>query len=394
MWKANPKRILFEVLSQLSAVRLSSLEKKELGESVENLVRHKRLLEHCSTVRQVKSSASTGNLPSEYCAWQKRLGAMELLPWTANCNALELPEAVRFSFPDSLHRKLFRQLGSEKCRHFCEVSNEIPNWSFLRVNSMNKWADATQTVSRHLVDLGFQVSQCDRIDNCLKVTGSGKAPLQQLPLYLKGHVEIQDESSQLVSKLVQCEPSHTVIDLCSGAGGKSLAIAARLGPTGHLVLHEPRPQALRRAKWRLDRAALQNGPCFHFASSGGVAAWTGKADWVLVDAPCSNTATLRHHPECKYRCFEQEDDVCEMSNLLDTQRQVLRQAAFLLKDGGMLVYSTCSALTEENDWQVLWATSTESQLGLTMVLTQSCLPEKGGSDGYFAAVLRKLGTNA
>lgn len=390
LWRANPKRLLFQVLSHVSGVRLSALEKTELAGALENLVRHKRLLQHAAGAgqRHIELHFSK-DVSSEYHAWEKRLLAFELLPW-ASSELPEPPEPIRFSFPDSLHCRLSTQLGHDQCQEFCETSNEIPYWSFLRLNAMCGLENLEyQQVSTELASLGYTTEQCKRIDNCLRVSGDGTVPVQQLDLYLRGRAEIQDESSQLIARLVDCEPAGTVVDLCSGAGGKSLAIATRLGRTGHLVLHEPRPRALQRAKSRLDRSGLENGPCYHFVDAAELDWWIGKADWVLVDAPCSNTGSLRRHPECKYRCFEQEDDRREFARLLETQRQLLRQACGLLKDDGMLVYGTCSALVEENDCQVLWATSTASQLPLATVVTHSFLPEKGGSDGYYAAVLKK-----
>ena len=387
LWRASPRRLLFQVLSHVSGVRLSALEKKELAEALESLVRHKRLLQHAAGAgqRHIELHFSK-DLSSEYHAWEKRLLAFELLPWKSSAQ----PEPIRFSFPDSLYCRISTQLGHQKCQEFCEISNEIPYWSFLRLNTMcGPGNPEYQHISTELASLGYMTEQCKRVDNCLRVSGDGRVPVQQLDLYLRGRAEIQDESSQVIARLVDCEPAGTVVDLCSGAGGKSLAIATRLGRAGHLVLHEPRSRALQRAKSRLERSGLENGPCYHFVDAAELDLWKGKADWVLVDAPCSNTGSLRHHPECKYRCFEQEEDKREFARLLETQRQLLRKACGLLKDDGMLVYGTCSALVEENDCQVLWATSAASQLRLATVVTHSFLPEKGGSDGYYAAVLKK-----
>ena len=399
LWRANPRRLLFQVLSQVSGVRLSAIEKKELGQAVENLVRHKRLLDHAAQDAQNMQNLDLllrqEGVCSEYRAWQKRLLALEHLPWAtlleSSTGTSEVSEAIRFSFPDLLYHKILVQLGPEKCRDFCEASNEIPYWAFLRLNPRSRCgSNDCEQVSMELASLGYTAHQCTRVDKCLQITGPGRVPVQQLSLHLDGRVEIQDESSQLVAGLVDCEPGDTVVDLCSGAGGKSLAIAPRLGRAGNLVLHEPRHSALKRAKDRLRRLSLTNGPCYHFVGSAELNLWMSKADWVLADVPCSNTASLRHHPECKYRCFEMEDDWHEMELLLTTQRQVMRKAACLLKHGGMLVYSTCSVLTEENDLQVSWATSAASQLGVTVVRTQSLLPQKGGSDGFYVAVLKKV----
>jgi len=204
-------------------------------------------------------------------------------------------------------------------------------------------------------------------------------------------VEIQDESSQLVTALVDCREGDVVVDLCSGAGGKALAVLPRLGPEGHLVTHDPREAALRRSARRFERAGTANvqRPSVSTTSTpSGLEPFEGRADWVLVDAPCSNTGSLRHHPECKYRLFESPAGTAEFERLLHTQRRLLQQARRLLRRGGAIVYSTCSILPSENEEQVHWA---EAELGLEScpgAFTGCFPPLREGRDGFFAAVLR------
>merc|ERR1712194_815306 len=131
----------------------------------------------------------------------------------------------------------------------------------------------------------------------------------------------------------------------------------RLSTSGRLVVHEPRGQALNQAKSRLQRAAAGRdvAPISFAKSKGNLKRWEGTANWDLVDAPCTNTGSLRRHPECKYRIFELDDDIGDLSLLLHTQRRLLHQAVSLLRPGGSLVYSTCSSRPEENEEQATWA---------------------------------------
>mmetsp|Transcript_106198 Transcript_106198/g.342592 ORF Transcript_106198/g.342592 Transcript_106198/m.342592 type:complete len:161 (-) Transcript_106198:757-1239(-) len=159
-----------------------------------------------------------------------------------------------------------------------------------------------------------------------------------------------------------------------------------------MVLHEPRASALRRAARRLERAAAGRdvAPVTTASSEAELRRWAGKVDWVLADAPCSNSGSLRRHPECKYRLFECEEGAHELLALVRLQRSILRQARDLLREGGTLVYSTCSLLHEENEEQLHWA---EAELGMQSLPAafSGCFPPvEGGRDGFFAAVLRKV----
>ena len=341
----------------------------ELGEAVQQLLRHKRLLDF---------AAEKSHL-NEACQWRRRLRTMQTGVW----QDVHAPAAVSVSFPDALYAKLERCLGA-RCREFCAISNEIPSWAFLR-------GDKSSLLQR-LEEIGHHAYECDQAKDCIRVdtaigtAARGLIPLSQVPSYLCGEWEFQDESSQLVADLVQCSPTDTVIDLCCGAGGKALAVFSRLG-SGQLILHDPRSSAVKRAMQRFRRALKGAELCpnhLYFETDRSVlSSWEGRAHWVLIDAPCTNTGSLRHHPECKYRLFEEDDGSC--LQLLETQRQLLATAKTLLRSGGFVVYSTCSVLPEENEEQIEFA---EAALGFAVLKAEGFLPKTRSRDGYFAAVLQ------
>lgn len=230
----------------------------------------------------------------------------------------------------------------------------------------------------------------------------GRPALGALPAFRDGIVEIQDEGSQLVALLADAKPGQWVIDYCAGAGGKTLALAADMANKGRLIASDISVQRLERAVTRLRRAGVHNVE--RRALGGENASWfkrqAGKFDRVLVDAPCSGTGTWRRNPDMKWRIGP--DDVAELTQ---KQREILGNAAKLVKPGGRLIYATCSLLPDENEASVdafladhpdfevvpvtaIWAEKVATPCpapGPYLRLT----PHRHGTDGFFTAVLAR-----
>jgi len=231
-----------------------------------------------------------------------------------------------------------------------------------------------------------------------------KPALTRWPLYRDGLIEVQDEGSQLVARLVAPRRGEMVVDFCAGAGGKTLALGALMRSTGRIYAFDIHARRLAGLGPRLARSGLSNVHPAAIASENDprVKRVAGKIDRVLVDAPCSGTGTLRRNPDLKWRVDEQE-----LPRLNEVQRAVLAGAARLLKPGGRLVYSTCSILAQENEQLVANFLSDQPQFevldGAQILLAQGIaldfasrfspwfvmLPHLHGSDGFFAAVLER-----
>ncbi len=201
-----------------------------------------------------------------------------------------------------------------------------------------------------------------------------------LPEYKEGLFEVQDEGSQLLSDLVEAKPGDHLLDYCAGAGGKTLAIATAMEGKGQIYLHDVRPQALAEAKLRCRRASVQNA---QFLPSGDrrLKALKGKCDWVLVDAPCSGTGTLRRNPGMKWRLNEQE-----LTKLILLQRTIFASALEYLAPKGCIVYATCSILRCENQEQADYFCK-EFHLKAEEPCFQT-FPTSGGPDGFFGQRFR------
>ena len=175
-------------------------------------------------------------------------------------------------------------------------------------------------------------------------------PVESWPAYRDGLIEVQDCGSQLACTAVGARRGETVIDLCAGAGGKTLALAVAMENRGTLIAADTDRGRLSRLAPRAARAGamvtetLLLDPGRENEKLGG---WQGRADRVLVDAPCSGTGTWRRNPEARWRLTE-----AELARLVALQSRLLDLAAPLVKPGGALVYVTCSLLDEEGVGQV------------------------------------------
>ncbi len=235
---------------------------------------------------------------------------------------------------------------------------------------------------------------------------AGRAPVGGTRAFRDGLVEIQDEGSQLIAWLLGAEPGMQVLDLCAGAGGKTLAIAAMMGNRGRLVAADVSARRLEGAVRRLRRAGVHN---VERRTINLGEKWlkraAGKFDRVLVDAPCTGCGTWRRNPDARFRLAPQA-----VADLVTKQREILAAAARLVKTGGQIVYATCSLLPEENEdqvdaflaahgdfmvvplaeaWQALAPTVALPCAGAYLALS----PASHGTDGFFAAILRQGGAS-
>lgn len=168
--------------------------------------------------------------------------------------------------------------------------------------------------------------------------------VESLPAFRDGLFEVQDEGSQLLALACAARPGELVVDLCAGAGGKALALAAAMANQGRLVacdvdrarLARLRPRA-ERAGARIEARLLDGG-----REAAGLADLAAQADLVLVDAPCSGSGTWRRNPEARWRLTPER-----LARTVALQRHVLELAAPLVRPGGRLVYAVCSLLDEE-----------------------------------------------
>ena len=221
-------------------------------------------------------------------------------------------------------------------------------------------------------------------------------PVEEWSAYANGLIEVQDAGSQIACLAVGAAPGDTVIDLCAGAGGKTLALAAAMANKGTLVaadtdrrrLSQLGPRAERAGAVIADTLLLNPGE-----EAEALAEWAGKADHVLIDAPCSGTGTWRRNAEARWRLTPHE-----LERLTAIQSRLLDIGAALVKPGGQITYVTCSLLDEEGKGQFAaflarhsgWRASLpDLPRGTAHGHGIRLTPAKDGTDGFFIARAEK-----
>lgn len=216
--------------------------------------------------------------------------------------------------------------------------------------------------------------------------------VEQWEAYAEGRVEVQDCGSQAACLALGAQPGETVIDLCAGAGGKTLALAAAMRGEGTLVAADTDRGRLSRLSPRAERAGARVSDIVLLDPGRELQKldqWRGHADAVLVDAPCSGTGTWRRNPEARWRLTERE-----LARLKAVQQRLLAIAAELLRPGGRIVYVTCSLLDEEGADQAAQFLGEHKafsaiELGLPLGRERGpgirLTPAHDGTDGFFIA---------
>ena len=232
----------------------------------------------------------------------------------------------------------------------------------------------------------------------------GRHPNVQVePAFQKGWFEVQDEGSQIAALAVGAKAGEQVLDLCAGAGGKTLALAAAMANRGQVTATDSDRQRLAPIFERLKRAGARNVQVREAGASLDDLA--GRMDAVLIDAPCTGTGVWRRRPDAKWKLTERA-----LGNRLGEQAALLASALAYLKPGGRLVYVTCSLLPDENDDQiaaflaahgdvrlvppaeVIAGADGLGDLAVAALMTERGLilsPRRTGTDGFFIAMMRR-----
>jgi len=342
-----------------------SRDRAFFADTVYEVVRWRRRLEHLAESGELWALAGghwmRRGLPRpEWASWPGI--SLEVLA-EREASLAHAPRAVRESVSDEL-----------------DALGAVDSWWDAELAALNQAAPVFLRINPQHVTLAAAVRE-------LAAEGIAAAEVPGAPLALRvdravpprllqsGHFEIQDAGSQQVAPFVRAEPGHLVLDVCAGAGGKTLHLAA-LTPRCELHAFDTVPGKLSTLRRRAARAGVRVPT--HEAAPEVFSRFHAEAHRVLVDAPCTGTGTLRRHPELKYRIT-----AATLAETVARQREILTRSARLVRPGGRLVYATCSLLSAENEQQAAWFSAEHGDFVFEEERRLSCAAT--GWDGFYMA---------
>ena len=272
------------------------------------------------------------------------------------------PLAIRCSHPEWLVQRWIKQLGEAGASALCEW-NQLPAPLYVRINQLRPKPAPFEFVED---------------------AGNGFFRVEHLPgpAIESGACYVQDPSTAIAPSLLAPTPSHAVLDACAAPGGKSALLAQLMRNDGRIIATDSSGKRVKRLAANLERLGVQNVTTMQhdwIARPNGPIE-NKKFDRILLDVPCSNTGVMRRRVDVRWRLKESE-----FATLAELQLQLLNNCSKFLKPGGILVYSTCSIDSEENEQVVQKALDANPRLKLTQ--TKQVLPHRDGMDGAFAARL-------
>ncbi|MBP0446067.1 RsmB/NOP family class I SAM-dependent RNA methyltransferase [Roseomonas sp. SSH11] len=307
----------------------------------------------------------------------------------------DMDEATRLNLPGWVMEDLRNRFGGSLPEAAAAMETSAP--LDLRVNLLRS---TREEAARALAAEGIPTEPTPYSPWGLRV--ADRRPILNTRAFEEGWVEIQDEGSQLIAALADARPGMKVADYCAGAAGKTLAMAATMRNRGRIAALDVSAPRLTGAAKRLRRAGVDNAET-HLLEAGDrwVKRRAAQFDRVLVDAPCTGTGTWRRNPDARLRTTPED-----YSELITKQRAILDRASTLVRPGGKLIYATCSVLPGEDEEQVREFLDTHADFE-TVPLAEAwaeagmkgpapgegahmaLAPHSHGTDGFFAAVLRR-----
>lgn len=292
--------------------------------------------------------------------------------------------SVETSNPLWLIEKWIEQFGFDETEKLARANNEISKIAFR----------ATSKISAENSDFIKNYEKSEFLENCYIAE---KFSSELFKMAENGEIYVQDEASQMVAEIVDLRENDCFLDVCAAPGSKTTRIASRKENTNErnlLVagdLYEHRVEFL---KENCRRQSVEFVNIVRYDAEKSLPFAEESFDFVLLDAPCSGTGTIRHNPEIRY--FLREND---FSDLASKQLKLLENASKLVKQGGNLIYSTCSLEQEENEKVVEKFTAENRKFVKTVpplpeiFLTEEnfarTFPHKNDTDGFFIALLKR-----
>ncbi len=364
--------------------RWGSRDRGFVAETTYEIVRWKRLY---SEIAEINEHYTRENLWRMFAVWATLRG-ITLPEWKqieptptrrikGRFDQLSKIRKFRESIPDWMDELGEKELGDLWEKEIHALNQQAP--VILRTNTLKTNRKKLQQL---LFDEEIATETIKGYPNALQLVK--RANVFSTEIFKKGLFEVQDASSQLVAAFADLKPGQRVIDTCAGAGGKTLHMAALMENKGQIIAMDIYANKLKELKRRAKRAGAHNIEPRAIESTKDIKKLHGKADRVIIDAPCSGLGVLSRNPDAKWKLQPEF-----LETIKETQAKILVDYSKMLKSGGKMVYATCSILPSENQHQVQEFLKTEAGEDFTFVKDKKVLSSKSGFDGFYMALLEK-----
>lgn len=355
-----------------------------IAETTYDIVRWRRLY---AEIAEVKMPYSRPNLFRLFTVWAT-LNGIKIPDWPqfedtptrrikGRFDEAIKTRALRESIPDWLDELGAKELGKLWDKEIAALNNQAS--VIIRTNPLKTTVKELQNA---LFDADVETATIKGYPYALQL--KERSNIFTTDAFQNGWFEVQDASSQRVAQVLNPEPGMRIIDACAGAGGKSLHIASLMENKGQVVSLDIYQSKLTELKRRARRNGIHNIETRLIDSTKAIKKLLGKGDKVLIDAPCSGLGVLKRNPDSKWKLNPEN-----IQNIKETQRELLDSYSRMVKDGGQLVYATCSILPSENTEQVKAFLKRDEGKDFTLVSEEKIYAHKTGFDGFYIALLQK-----
>lgn len=354
-----------------------------IAETTYDIVRYKRLY---AEISEVKPPYDVHSLRRMIAVWAVLRG-IDLPEWyfsqtpirriKGRFDELSKVRKYRESIPDWLDEVAVSELGEDLWTKEMKALNTLAP-VVLRVNTLKTTRGDLQKV---LAGQGFETTALKDYPDALQLAERGN--IFSCEAFKEGLFEVQDASSQRVAPMLDAQSGMRVADCCAGAGGKTLHLSCLMQNKGLVMAFDVVEKKLQELKRRAKRNGAFNIET-KLIENKWVKRYEGTFDRLLIDAPCSGLGVLRRNPDAKWKLTPSFLDEIRIM-----QQQILQQYSKMLKDGGKMVYATCSILPSENALQVQTFLESEAGKSFSLLKEEKIYASESGYDGFYMALLVK-----
>jgi len=364
--------------------RWGSRDRGFIAETVYDIVRWQRLY---SEIAEVKAPYSRPNLFRLFAVWATLRGIevpdwkqMEPIPTRkikGRFDELSKIRKYKESIPDWMDEMGEKALGKKWDLELAALNTQAK--VVLRANTLKTTPkDLRNTLADQDIDTQLVEGYPDAVELVERKN------VFTTEAFKNGFFEVQDASSQQVARMLDVQPGMRVVDTCAGAGGKTLHLAALMENKGQIIAMDIYEGKLKELKRRSKRAGAHNIETREITSTKIFKKLYNTADRVLIDAPCTGLGTIKRNPDLKLKLQPEFVD-----KVVERQAELLESYSKIVKEGGKMLYATCSILPRENQEQIRAFLATEQGQKFLLDKEETVSPAKTGYDGFYMALLSR-----